>query len=79
MIITTYMYNSRFYLSDGIIRIYHSFVQWQGNLSECHRFAVHDKAYWVVDAANFLTQGWISLSLYKVVVDYFSPTASYPQ
>ena len=26
-----------------------------------------------------LTRGWISLSLYKVVVDYFSPTAFNPQ
>ena len=44
------------------IRIYHDFVQGQGNPPECQRFAVHDKA-----------SLWISLSLYEVVVDYFSP------
>ena len=32
-------------------RIYHHFVQGQENPPECQRFAVHDKAYWVVEVA----------------------------
>ena len=35
-----------------IIRIYHDFVQGQGNPPECRRFAVHDEACRVVDVAN---------------------------
>ena len=35
-----------------IIRIYHDFVQGQGNPPECQRFAVHDEACRVVDVAN---------------------------
>ena len=34
------------------IRIYHDFVQGQGNPRECQRFAVHDEACRVVDVAN---------------------------
>ena len=34
------------------IRIYHDFVQGQGNPPECQRFAVHDEACGVVDVAN---------------------------
>ena len=34
------------------IRIYHDFVQGQGNPPECQRFAVHDEACRVVDVAN---------------------------
>ena len=34
------------------IRIYHDFVQGQGNPPECPRFVVHDKAFRVVDIAN---------------------------
>ena len=55
-----------------VIRIYRDFVQGQGNPPECQRFAVHD------EACKYLTRGWISLSLYKFVVDYFSPTALNP-
>ena len=43
--------------------IYHDFVQGQGNPSECQRFAVHDEA---------CRLGWITLSLYKVVVDSYN-------
>ena len=34
------------------IRIYHDFVQGQGNPPQCQRFAVHDEACRVVDVAN---------------------------
>ena len=34
------------------IRIYHDFVQGQGNPPECQRFAVPDEACRVVDVAN---------------------------
>ena len=50
------------------MRIYHDFVQGQGNPPECQRFAVHDKA----------CGGWISMSLFKVMVSYFSPTSFNP-
>ena len=47
-------------LSPGqlaIIRIYHDFVQGQGNPPECQRFAVHDEACRVVDVANLWHEG----------------------
>ena len=37
--------------SIEINRIYHDFVQWQGNPPECQRFAVHDEACRVVEVA----------------------------
>ena len=39
------------------IRIYHDFVQGQGNPPECQRFAVHDEACRVVDYANLWHEG----------------------
>ena len=39
-------------LQGGTIRIYHDFVQGQGNPPECQRFVVHDEACRVVDVAN---------------------------
>ena len=39
------------------IRIYHDFVQGQGNPPECQRFAVHDEACRVVDVANLWHEG----------------------
>ena len=39
------------------IRIYHDFVQEQGNPLECQRFAVHDEACRVVDVANLWHDG----------------------
>ena len=39
------------------IRIYHDFVQGQGNPPECRRFAVHDEACRVVDVANLWHEG----------------------
>ena len=39
------------------IRIYHGFVQGQGNPPECQRFAVHDEACRVVDVANLWHEG----------------------
>ena len=43
--------------------INHDFEQGQGNPPSCQRFAVHDEA---------CHSGWISLSLYKVVVDSYN-------
>ena len=40
-----------------IIRIYHDFVQGQGNPPECQRFVVHDEACRVVDVANLWHEG----------------------
>ena len=60
--------------TDGrrTIRIYRDFVQGQENPVECQRLTVHDEACRVVDIAFLsLIRGWISPSLYKVVVDYF--------
>ena len=52
--------------------INHNFVQGQGNPSSCQKiFNVHDSASLVVDCKS-LTLGWISLSLYKVVVDSYN-------
>ena len=39
------------------IRIYHDFVQGQGNPPECQRFAVQDEACRVVDVANLWHEG----------------------
>ena len=36
--------------------------------------SVQDEAFPDMDISNLLTRGWISLSLYKVMVDYFCPT-----
>ena len=70
--------SERVFPVDFTIRIYHDCVQRQGNAPECQRFVVHDEACRVLDVAKSLTRGWISLSLYKVVVIYFSPTTLHP-
>ena len=48
--------------------INHDVIQGQGNSTSCQKICnVHDSASLVVDCKS-LTLGWISLSLYKVVV-----------
>ena len=53
-------------LVSKITRIYHHFVQRQSV-----KYLQSTKSY---GSRKYLTRGWISLSQYKVVVDYFSPT-----
>ena len=50
--VTIYYGGYNINLLRGNKRIYHDFVQGQGNPPECQRFAVHDKACRVVDVAN---------------------------
>ena len=53
--------------------INHDFVQGQGNPPSCQKFATSTTRQASSWTANFFTLGWISLSLYKVVVDSYSP------
>ena len=43
--------------TNQTIRIYHDFVQGQGNPPECQRFAVQDEAFRVVDVTNLWHEG----------------------
>ena len=65
-----------------IIRIYHDFVQGQGNPSECQRFAVHDEACRVVDVANLwyeggfpcpCTKSWLIIFLLPLLIPITNP------
>ena len=45
----------------------------QENPPECQQFAIHDEACRVVEVEYLWHEGGFFLSLYEVVVDYFSP------
>ena len=53
------------------IRIYHDFVQGQGNPPECQRFAVHDEACRVVDVANLWHEGGFPCPCIKLLLSIF--------
>ena len=67
------------------IRIYHAFVQGQGNPPECQRFAVHDEACRVVDVANLwheggfpcpCTKSWLIIFLLPLSIPVTNPLLS---
>ena len=62
------------------IRIYHDFVQGQGNLTWCQRFAVHNQACWDMDVANLwhedgfpCTKSWLIIFLLPLPVPITKP------
>ena len=56
-----------------INRIYHHFVQGQGNPPECQRFAVHDEACQVMDVAYPWHEGWFPCPCTKWWLVIFLP------
>ena len=63
--------------TDGrrTIRIYHDFIQGQGNPPECQRFALHDEACRVVYIANFCpcTKSWLIIFLLPLSISITNP------
>ena len=58
--------------------IYHDFCTGTGKSTQVAKFCSPRRGLPSREHCNSLTRGWISLSLYEVVVDYFSPTTLNP-